>query len=308
MNGSLTNEMMADVVRCSKRTISARRRKYLCFGSDHAPQNHGGRPPSITRRMGDALRRHLLAHPGLQLEELVGFLWKEFRHLSTTSTVSRYLKSTGWSQKKPRRVAKEQNPDLRDAYLHKMSSFHSYHIVYVNESGLDKRIGLRRTAWAPIGVTPIQIAKFHRGQRYNILPAFSQRGILKARVLPGSIDGQVFEAFIEDLLPSMGRYPAPESVLVMDNAPIHHTERIQQMCDEAGVILVYLPPYSPNLNPIEEFFAELKAFIQREWKYFEEDPEHDLGAFLEGCIDIVGKKEKGAKGHFRHAGWIIEEP
>jgi transposase len=49
----------------------------------------------------------------------------------------------------------------------------------------------------------------------------------------------------------------------MDNASFHHTQRIEQMCYDAGVKLVYLPPYSPDFNPIEEFFAELKAFIKR---------------------------------------------
>jgi len=63
----------------------------------------------------------------------------------------------------------------------------------------------------------------------------------------------VFEDFIEQLLPLCGRWPERNSVLVMDNASIHHTKRIQQMCNNAGVKLVYLPPYSPNLNPIEEF-------------------------------------------------------
>ena len=106
----------------------------------------------------------------------------------------------------------------------------------------------------------------------------------------------------------MGRWPDPESVLVMDNAPIHHTERIEQMCFDAEVILLYLPPYSPDLNPIEESFADVKALMKRDWKYFEDDPEHDFGAFLEACVDIVGKNKKSAKGHFRHAGWIIDEP
>jgi transposase len=52
-------------------------------------------------------------------------------------------------------------------------------------------------------------------------------------------------------------------VLVMDNASFHHTKRIEQMCADAGVKLMYLPPYSPDLNLIEEFFSELKAFIKR---------------------------------------------
>jgi transposase len=52
-------------------------------------------------------------------------------------------------------------------------------------------------------------------------------------------------------------------VLVMDNASFHHTKQIKQMCYDTSLKLVYLLPYSPNLNPIKEFFAELKAFIKR---------------------------------------------
>lgn len=79
----------------------------------------------------------------------------------------------------------------------------------------------------------------------------------------GLTDALVFEDFVEELLQNCGRWPEPRSVLVMDNASFHHSERIEQMCLDMGVKLVYLPPYSPDLNPIKEFFAELKAFIQR---------------------------------------------
>jgi transposase len=51
----------------------------------------------------------------------------------------------------------------------------------------------------------------------------------------------------------------------MDNALFYYTKRIEQMCSDAGVKLLYLPPYSPDLNPIEKFFAELKGFIKRNW-------------------------------------------
>lgn len=56
--------------------------------------------------------------------------------------------------------------------------------------------------------------------------------------------------------------------------------------------LVYLPPYSPDLNPIEKFFAELKAFIRRNWQYYKENPEQGFDHFLEWCIDVTGAREK----------------
>ncbi len=80
------------------------------------------------------------------------------------------------------------------------------------------------------------------------------------------------------------------------------------MCRDTGVKLVYLPPYSPDLNPIEEFFAELKAFIKRNWHIYEENPEQGFDSFLEWSIDVVGQRTNSARGHFRHAGLIIEDP
>jgi transposase len=94
----------------------------------------------------------------------------------------------------------------------------------------------------------------------------------------------------------------------MDNASFHHSERIEQMCLAAGVKLLYLPPYSPDLNPVEEFFAELKAYIKRNWKAYEENPAQGFDTFLSWCVDVVGGRENSARGHFRHAGWIIEDP
>ena len=52
-------------------------------------------------------------------------------------------------------------------------------------------------------------------------------------------------------------------MLIMDNAKIHYNEELRNMCDEAGVLLEYLPPYSPNLNPIKTLFVVLKAWIRR---------------------------------------------
>lgn len=60
-------------------------------------------------------------------------------------------------------------------------------------------------------------------------------------------------------LPHMNRYPAVNSILVCDNTKIHCGGKIQGLCDDAGVMLIYLPPYFPELNPIDLCFAAMKA-------------------------------------------------
>jgi len=158
-----------------------------------------------------------------------------------------------------------------------------------------------------MGVAPVQVARLHRDQRYQILPAYAQDGIALARIFQGSTDSAIFEGFIEQLLHHCGRWPEPKSVLVMDNASFYHSAKIEQLCSEAGVKLLYLPPYSPDLNPIEEFFTELKTFIKRNWQRYINTPQQDFGAFLEWCVDTVGARKSSAEGHFRHAGLSIEE-
>jgi hypothetical protein len=105
--------------------------------------------------MLEALCERLLEKPDLYQDEMVVFLWDEFRALVTIYSIGRALASVGWSKKAARRIARGQNIELRDFYLHTISSFRSYYLVYVDESGCDKRAGFRRTGWSPLGVTPV---------------------------------------------------------------------------------------------------------------------------------------------------------
>jgi transposase len=154
LSKSLTDPQKAEVAGCSARSIRGIRSNLHYFGTTRAPSNGVGRPRSVTPPMLDALCEHLLEKPDLYQDEMTIFLWDEFEVLVTTFSIGRALASIGWTKKAARRVAKEQNADLRDFYLHNLSAFRSYHLVYVDESGCDKRIGFRRTGWSPLGVTP----------------------------------------------------------------------------------------------------------------------------------------------------------
>ena len=133
------------------------------------------------------------------------------------------------------------------------------------------QIGCRQTGWSPLGVTPVQVSKFHQGQQYQILPAYAQDGIMLACIFKGLTDAALFKSFIEQLLQHCGRWPEPKSVLVMDNASFHHPDRVKKLCSDMRVKLLYLPPNSPDFNPVGEFFAELKSYIKKAWPAYEKD-------------------------------------
>jgi transposase len=304
---ALKDDDIAKIADCSDRTVRHIRSNLLLFGSTRALSNGARRPKTITPPILTALHDQLALDPCMRLNDMAAFLRKEFNADVTRFSIRRALKDPEWSKKVTQNVARERNQDLRDEYVHEISFLRSDQLVFVDESGVDKSVGTRRKGWAPRGKRPRQVKRFHRGSRFQILPTYTQDGVIHFRVYEGSTDTTIFEDFTETLLPYYGRWPEPRSVLIMDNASFHHSERIQRMYDEAGVILRFLPPYSPDLNPIEEFFGELKAYIRQVWDEHEGFIRADFLSFLEECVTIVGGRVTSAKGHFRRAGISIDE-
>ena len=74
----------------------------------------------------------------------------------------------------------------------------------------------------------------------------------------------------------MNPFPGRNSVIVLDNAKIHHGGRLASLCDAANVLLIYLPPYSPDLNPIEKVFSVLKSKLKRHHVLTGTDEDPDL--------------------------------
>lgn len=84
-------------------------------------------------------------------------------------------------------------------------------------------------------------------------------GMTAPFVYDGAMNGQVFLAYIEQVLvPTL----APGDVVVMDNLPAHKAAGVRDAIEKAGASLLYLPPYSPDFNPIENAFAKLKALLR----------------------------------------------
>ena len=119
----------------------------------------------------------------------------------------------------------------------------------------------------------------------------------------GTIDRERFEMWIENkLCPVLGNYGLgqPRSLVVMDNATIHHSEIIKQLIEQKGAKLVYLPPYSPDLNPIELMFGQYKLALKRFGH------EHNwVVSHVRGLQDAV--TPENARSFFRHSGIPIHE-
>ena len=90
-------------------------------------------------------------------------------------------------------------------------------------------------------------------------------GILDLQIVRGSVNGDVFMDFVErvllsNLMPFDGTNP--NSVVLLDNCSVHHVEGVVDTIQEMGTIVHFLPPYSPDLTPIELLFSKVKGLIQ----------------------------------------------
>jgi len=121
--------------------------------------------------------------------------------------------------------AEERNPELRSEWIRKISDYTACQLLFLDESAANERTGDRKYGWAPLGLRPVEYAPIKRSERWSILPVYSSDGFLVWEIIQGSWTKTTFNDFVRtQVLPICTPYPGPRSVLVMDNAKIHHPD------------------------------------------------------------------------------------
>ncbi|SMB97475.1 IS630 family transposase [Deinococcus hopiensis] len=129
-------------------------------------------------------------------------------------------------------------------------------LVFVDESGFSLKPTVTRT-WAPRGQTPIIHAKAG-WDKLSTLGAVTTRGQFLQHTIPGAVRGPQVLAFFEHLL----RHIKGDLIVVLDNARIHHTKALRAFVEQQQRLTIqYLPPYAPELNPIEHLWAYVKGHL-----------------------------------------------
>ena len=118
----------------------------------------------------------------------------------------------------------------------------------------------RRYGRAPKGERCLGAVPHGHWLTSTFLAALRKDGVCAPCLFDGAINGASFRAWVEQFLAPALR---PGDIVVMDNLGSHKVDGIRQAIQARGAKLLYLPPYSPDLNPIEQFFAKLKAFLRK---------------------------------------------
>jgi transposase len=166
-------------------------------------------------------------------------------------------------------------------------------LVFVDEMGTNTSLSVLR-AWSRRGLRAYYSVPRNRGPNTTLLSSMTMEGMGPSLAVEGATTRAVFEAYVEwGLSPTL----CPGQVVVMDNLTAHKGERVRELIEERGCELLYLPPYSPDLNPIEEAFSKIKAFIRKAEARSREALIEAMGA----AISAVTAWD--ARGFFEHCGY-----
>jgi transposase len=132
-------------------------------------------------------------------------------------------------------------------------------LIFVDESGLSTKMA-RRYGWALKGERCRAAIPHGHWKTITFVGGLTLSGICAPMLLDGPMDGEAFLAWCAQMLAPILR---PGDIVIMDNLPAHKVAGVRETIKERGAELLYLPPYSPDFNPIENAFAKLKALIRK---------------------------------------------
>lgn len=179
-------------------------------------------------------------------------------------------------------AATERVQNLRGEYREKVKNIEPKNLVFLDEMGV--LLGLTRThARSPYGTRVYDLKPFYRGAKITVIGAISLKEVLAVMTLNGSMGGDAFEVFIEKcLVPQLWS----GAVVVMDNLPAHKIATIEPLIQSVGASILNLSPYSPDFNPIEHWWSQLKAFLRQ----FSPTTTHMVDTLIATALDLVNSK------------------
>ena len=166
-------------------------------------------------------------------------------------------------------------------------------LVFIDETSLKTNL-VKTTGWSPVGVRLIDHAPFGHWHTQTFIAGLGCDGLIAPWVLDGAMNRDSFEAYIaHELAPALRR----GQTVVAENLSSHKSARVRALLRAQGNDLIFLPPYSPDLNPIEMAFSKLKTLIRKAAAR----PYEALGKCVGAVCDLFQPQE--CKNYFKAAGY-----
>ena len=166
-------------------------------------------------------------------------------------------------------------------------------LVFIDETSANTKM-TRLYGRCPRGERLFACVPFGKWRTITFVGALRHSGLIAPMVIEGAMNGKAFLAYVRQcLVPTLKR----GDIVVMDNLLVHKTPGVREAIEGAGATLAYLPPYSPDLNPIELAYSKLKTWLRKLARRNVATLSRAIGAFVPTITKTL------AKNYFRHAGY-----
>jgi len=152
----------------------------------------------------------------------------------------------------------EANQEKRDVYQEIITDIPPQSFVYIDESGIELNICKDR-GWCRKGEKLVGKKSGKYYERTNIIAGYVNHKSIAPMIFNGTCNTKLFETWVEKFLIKELK---TGQVVVMDNASFHKSQKTRELIESVGCKLIFLPPYSPDFNPIEKFWANMKRWIK----------------------------------------------
>ena len=182
----------------------------------------------------------------------------------TQSQISRFFKKAGLTRKRLKKKSNifltDQHKENKRDYARNFLKFLNKEILFLDETGFNLNT-CNNYGYAEIGISPVAHVPQSIGQNLSACCVISESGLKHYKLIDGGFNGAKFMDFIFEL--HCEKILKSDVVLVLDNAPIHKTTDVRNFLLSKGVLVAYLPSYSPDFNPIENFFSAIKSRLHQ---------------------------------------------
>jgi transposase len=253
-----TNQTIAALLQMSRTQVKKVLSRYECGGMNAllAADRYQGSVSKLTASQQQALKIELKTHIYVTAQQVVAWIEQQWQIRYEMSSVQKLLKRLGFTYKKNRLVPSQADPELQRQFVQWYAGLCARlgpnDRLYFGDAAHFKHNAEAGYAWSPSG-EPFRIPSNSGRQRYNVLGAYAPRQHECVVLL--TPDNITQATLVEFLALLRNHHPAPGQLyLLLDNARYNYTQAVAEAARLHGIHLDYLPPYSPNLNPIERLW------------------------------------------------------
>lgn len=290
-----TREEVAELYNMALSTVGGFIKRKRETGSV-SPDKFGGYKTFLLEPHADLVKELVAEQPDSTLAELQVRLAKEKVKVSQ-SGISRFLHHINLTfKKKSLHAAEQERPDVakaRKALRREQLTLDPKQLVFIDETAATTKM-TRLYGRAPQGKRLVDKVPHGHWKTTTFICGLRHDGVTAPFVLDGPMDGPHFLAYVEQILaPTLKK----GQIVFLDNVSTHKVDGVEEAIEARGARAVFLPAYSPDLNPIEQLFAKLKSFLRKMKARTVEELWRAIASFLKG----VSKRE--CKAYLTNSGY-----